>query len=253
MRNPFARRKDQAAPSPAAAEVAPDEGRAAFEAGLTPASIEDAAEMLIAGGATKALFVSPDGDEGAAVAVLVAREVSDAGLRVVILDLTVSGAVSRATLESVNHVGVTDLLVSEAGFTEAVHVDHYSDCDILPVGTADPVRAMQASARLPVIVRSLTSAYDLVVVECGATDADGIRALLAEGTEMLVSAVEMDDRTVATAAQLRDLEHGRVTVVSLPDGEIPLSASRSDGTVETSAKSARGQSSSSASAAASAT
>ena len=44
--------------------------------------IDKAAEKLISTGAARAIFVSPEGDEAAASAVLVAREVSDAGLRV---------------------------------------------------------------------------------------------------------------------------------------------------------------------------
>src|SRR5690606_4709554 len=49
---------------------------------LGEVSVESAAEKLISGGAARAIFVSPEGDEAAAAAVLVAREVADAGLRV---------------------------------------------------------------------------------------------------------------------------------------------------------------------------
>ena len=87
MRNPFARRK----PAPAPERIEP----VAASAGIGEVGIESAAEMLIAGGATRAIFVSPEGDEGAAAAVMVAREVADAGLRVLLLDLTASGAASR--------------------------------------------------------------------------------------------------------------------------------------------------------------
>ena len=48
-----------------------------------------------------------------------------------------------------------------------IHADLYSDCHVIPVGTADPVRAMRAADRLPIIMESLTTAYDVVVVECG--------------------------------------------------------------------------------------
>ena len=146
---------------------------AAASAGIGEVSVESAAEMLIAGGSTRAIFVSPEGDEGAAAAVMVAREVADAGLRVLLLDLTASGAASRPMLDSVSKPGITNLLVSEAQFTDAIHTDHYSDCHVMPVGTADPVRAMKAADRLPVIMQSLTAAYDVVVVECGASDAEG--------------------------------------------------------------------------------
>ena len=120
----------------------------------------EAAEKLIAGGAARAIFVSPEGDEAAASAVLVAREVADAGLRVLLLDLTASGAASRPMLDSGLYPGITNLLASEAQFSDVIHADLYSDCHVIPVGTADPARAMRAADRLPIIMQSLTTAYD---------------------------------------------------------------------------------------------
>ena len=152
---------------------------------------------------------------------MVAREVADAGLRVLLLDLTASGAASSPMLDSVSKPGITNLLVSEAQFTDAIHVDHYSDCHVMPVGTADPVRAMKAADRLPAIMQSLTAAYDVVVVECGASDAEGIRRLVADGTEIMVSAIEPDDETTATAAALKARGYGRVMLVSPADHRSP--------------------------------
>ena len=111
---------------------------------------------------------------------LVAREVADAGLRVLLLDLTASGAASRPMLESAAYAGITNLLASEAQFADVIHADLYSDCHVIPVGTADPVRAMRAADRLPIIMDSLTTAYDVVVVECGPADAEAIRRLVGE-------------------------------------------------------------------------
>ena len=189
MRNPFARRP---APTPE-----PVRSR------LGEIGIESAAERLIAGGATRAIFVSPEGDEAAAAAVMVAREVADAGLRVLLIDLTASGAASRPMLDGVSYPGITNLLASEAQFTDAIHTDHYSDCDVMPVGTANPARAMRAADRLPIIMESLTTAYDVVVVECGPADAEGIRRLVADGTEIIVSVLEPDDEIAAAAEALK--------------------------------------------------
>jgi uncharacterized protein involved in exopolysaccharide biosynthesis/Mrp family chromosome partitioning ATPase len=213
MRNPFARRKPAPGPEtiePAAAPVA-----------IGEVGIESAAEMLIAGGATRAIFVSPEGDEGAASAVMVAREVADAGLRVLLLDLTASGAASWPMLDSVSKPGITNLLASEAQFTDAIHTDHYSDCHVMPVGTANPVRAMKAADKLPAIMQSLTAAYDVVVVECGASDAEGIRRLVADGTEIMVSVIEPDAETAAAAAALKARGYGRVMLVSPADYTSP--------------------------------
>jgi Mrp family chromosome partitioning ATPase len=185
--------------------------------------IAGAAEKLIAGGATRALFISPEGDEAAATAVLVAREVADAGLRVLLLDLTASGAASRPMLDSGRFPGITNLLASEAQFTDVIHADHYSDCHIIPVGTADPVHAMRAADRLPIILESLTTAYDVVIVECGPADAASIGWLVAEGTEILVSVLSPSDEVIAAREDLEAGGYGSPTLVTPEGSESPMS------------------------------
>ncbi|MCH4556672.1 exopolysaccharide transport family protein [Mesorhizobium sp. USDA 4775] len=182
--------------------------------------IEKAAEKLIASGAARAIFVSPEGDEAAASAILVAREVSDAGLRVLLLDLTASGAASRPMLDSGLFPGITDLLASQAQFSDVIHADLYSDCHVIPVGTADPVRAMRAADRLPIIMQSLTTAYDLVVVECGPADAQGISRLGAEATEVFLSMLEPDDEVTKAAVKLIESGYPDLTLVT-PLGHEP--------------------------------
>jgi uncharacterized protein involved in exopolysaccharide biosynthesis/Mrp family chromosome partitioning ATPase len=191
--------------------------------GLGEIDIAGAAEKLIAGGATRALFISPEGDEAAATAVLVAREVADAGLRVLLLDLTASGAASRPMLDSGRFPGITNLLASEAQFTDVIHADHYSDCHVIPVGTADPVHAMRAADRLPIILESLTTAYDVVIVECGPADAAGIGRLVAEGTEILVSVLSPADEVLAARDDLEASGFGSPTLVTPEGSESPMS------------------------------
>jgi exopolysaccharide transport family protein len=181
--------------------------------------VDRAAETLIAGGATRAVFVSPEGDEGAAASVLVAREIADAGLRVILLDLTASGAASRPMLESAAYPGITNLLVSEAAFSDVIHSDLYSDCAVIPVGTANAARAMRAAERLPIILQSLNTAYDVVVLECGPADADGIRRLIAGETQLLVSAIDPSEEVEKAAAALVAGGLAKPTIVS-PAGKL---------------------------------
>lgn len=185
--------------------------------------IGKAAEKLIAGGAARAIFVSPEGDEAAASSVLVARQVSDAGLRVLLLDLTASGAASRPMLETGLFPGITNLLAAEAQFSDVIHADLYSDCHVIPVGTADPARAMRAADRLPIIMQSLTTAYDLVVVECGPADAQGISRLVADGTEVFVSVVEAEDLVTEAAVKLIESGYPDLTLVTPAGHEAPMS------------------------------
>ncbi|TIQ33183.1 MAG: chain-length determining protein [Mesorhizobium sp.] len=203
-----------------AAEPASPEAPRTWQSRLGEIDVDKAAEKLIASGAARAIFVSPEGDEAAATAVLVAREVSDAGLRVLLLDLTASGAASRPMLDSGLFPGITNLLASEAQFSDVIHPDLYSDAHVIPVGTADPVRAMRAADRLPIIMQSLTTAYDLVVVECGPADAHGISRLVGDGTEVFLSMLEADDEVTQAAVKLIENGYPDVTLVT-PVGHEP--------------------------------
>jgi exopolysaccharide transport family protein len=220
---PSRARKILGVPQPAAMRAA-----AAAAAAIAPrpprrpigeVDVERAAETLIAGGTTRAIFVSPEGDEGAAASVLVAREIADAGLRVLLLDLTGTGAASRPMLESAAYPGITNLLVSEAAFADVIHNDLYSGAAVIPVGTANAARAMRAAERLPIILQSLNTAYDLVVVECGATGADGIRRLMGSDTALLVAAIDPSEEVEKAAAALEAGGLPKPTVVS-PAGKL---------------------------------
>jgi Mrp family chromosome partitioning ATPase/capsular polysaccharide biosynthesis protein len=193
-------------------------------AGRGEVNIEMAAERLITCGAARALFISPQGDEAAATAVLVAREMAYSGLRVLLLDLTSTGAASRPMLESRFHLGITNLLASEAQFSQVIHGDRYSDCHVIPRGTVDSERAMRAVDRLPIIMNSLTTAYDVVVVECGPAGAEGIRRLISDGTEIFVSVLEGEDAAIAEAtANLYAAGYGKFALVSPAGYEPPAS------------------------------
>ncbi|TRC94769.1 chain-length determining protein [Mesorhizobium sp. WSM4303] len=201
----------------AAADAEPEPVRSS----LGEIDVEKAAEKLIASGAARAIFVSPEGDEAAASAVLVAREVSDAGLRVLLLDLTASGAASRPMLDSGLFPGITNLLASEAQFSDVIHADLYSDCHVIPVGTADPVRAMRAADRLPIIMQSLTTAYDLVIVECGPADAHSISRLVGDSTEVFLSMLQADDEVAQAAVKLIASGYPDLTLVTPIGHETP--------------------------------
>ena len=117
--------------------------------------------------------------------------------------------------------GITNLLASEAQFSDVIHADLYSDCHVIPVGTADPVRAMRAADRLPIIMQSLTTAYDLVVVECGPADAQGISRLVGEGTEVFLSMLEPDDEVTQAAVRLIESGYPDLTLVTPVGHETP--------------------------------
>lgn len=184
------------AAEPVADEIAPPESEDDMaRAGLKSDefTISDAVNWLVEGDAERAIFISPQGDEATSTSVTVARKMADAGLRIIFVDLTWSGAPSAAMLESDSLPGVTNLLATQARFGDVIHDDIYSDCHVVPLGTTDPEQAMQAGDRLPVILDALDTAYDVVVVECGATDASAVASVAGEHAEIFVAALEADN------------------------------------------------------------
>lgn len=184
--------------------------------------IGQAVEKIIATGASRAIFISPEGDEGAASSVLVAREIADSTLRVLLLDMTATGAASRTMLESSFFSGITNLLSAEAQFADVIHSDHYSEAHVIPVGTADPVRAMRAAERLPIILDSLSTVYDVIVIECGPANAAAIRKLVGEGGVVMVSVLDPADTVIAESMNdLRGAGYKDLTLVSPEGHEVP--------------------------------
>lgn len=191
-----------------------------------PLGIDAAARKLVDGSAKRAVFVSPEGDAGAASSVLVARQVADSGLRAILVDLTASGAASVPMLETSAFPGITNLLASEAQFSDVIRGDLYSDCHIIPIGTASPARAMRAADRLPIITDSLATAYDVVVIECGHMDAGELRRLVDAGTVIMVSALHPAEAPAAATARELAATGLAETVMVTPSGSAPTDSPR---------------------------
>lgn len=160
-------------------------------------AVPTAVGLVLDRGHARALFVSPEGEAGTAASAQVLREAADGGLRAVFVDLTESGAVSAAMLESPAYTGITNLLCGECQFTETIHGDLFSDGHVIPRGTADLARALRGVQRLPMILGSLGSAYDLVIVECGAVEAADIGLLVDDETSVFVGSAEPSSDAVA--------------------------------------------------------
>ncbi|MFZ2100449.1 MAG: Wzz/FepE/Etk N-terminal domain-containing protein [Oricola sp.] len=163
------------------------------------------AARLIENGSDRVVVVSPEGDVGAVASVGLARALAGEGLRVVLIDLTGTGAASRRMLEDPDCPGITDLLAASSSYSDVIYSDCATAAHIIPTGIADPVRAMRAVDRLPIILGALVSAYDVVIVECGPTDADGLKRLVGAESQIVLSVVDpAAPEIVETAGNLVD-------------------------------------------------
>ena len=153
---------------------------------------------LIAKGTKIAVVVSPEGDKGSTTSVMLARMLANEGRQTLLLDMTGSACPSRMMTPQSEMPGITNVLAGECTTPNAVHADRLSNAHILPRGTADPAKAMLHSSELPDVIEAVADVYDIVVVECGPANSDGVRQLLGQenGIEMIFSVVQPDEKLI---------------------------------------------------------
>ncbi len=157
--------------------------------------VDSVANELIASGCQRAIFVSPEGDPGAAGAVMIARRMADDGMNVVVVDLTTSAIATRTMLDNATANGLTNLLCGDISLAESIQDDLYSDAKIVARGTASSAKAMRNADRLPEILRELNRTCEVMVIECGAADLEMLSLVVDEDfiSSIIVSAVKADD------------------------------------------------------------
>ena len=161
-------------------------------------SVASVADHLMEQRTRIAFAISPSGDDGSAGTVALARELADRGCRTVLVDMTGSACPTRLMASWRDPSGITDLLTGEAAFADCIHSDRASAADIVPQGNADIRQAMRGADRLAMIVDALADVYDLVLVECGPANAEGVARLSRNDRhEIILSAPEPEARELA--------------------------------------------------------
>ncbi|MCJ8521691.1 exopolysaccharide transport family protein [Pseudorhizobium tarimense] len=177
---------------------------------------EGVANTLLRHGVPCAFVFSPSGDTGSTATVMLAREVAERDKNVILLDLTGSGCPTRLMAYDMELPGITDLLAGETAFGDAIHSDRLSEAHIIPRGNADAESAMRAADRLRIIIDALVDAYDLVLVECGAAEVEGLARLGAQPKSEIVLSVPggEDDEIGTLAKQLADAGYKNLLIMS---------------------------------------
>ncbi|MBX8800534.1 chain-length determining protein [Ochrobactrum sp. MR28] len=163
------------------------------------------------------ILISPEGDAGSAGSVHLLRELADRSLRVLLVDMSGTGAISQAMLDGNKPAGITDLLLNVKQFTDIIHGDLYSDADVIPTGLSDPKAAMAQAERLPVIFEALETAYDFVLVEIGASTAEQALNLDSDASLFVMNVFDSEEQTVAqTALAFHEAGQEDVTILMVP-------------------------------------
>ncbi|WP_431321991.1 GumC family protein [Rhizobium sp. YTU87027] len=185
-------------------------------------SIASVSDYLRGSRAPLAIAISPTGDDGSAATVSLVRKLAKDGSRVILVDMTGSGLPTDLMADNRSMLGITDLLCGDAAFGDTIHGDSRSDAHLIPQGISDPRRAMRGADRLSLLLDALISAYDLVVVECGAADVAGVSRLTqSKDVEIILSMPEIVEQEFVTA--MTEFEAaGYERVVLMSDRDEPL-------------------------------
>ena len=139
--------------------------------------------------------LSPEGDTAVAGSVMLARKLSDLGLRPVLLDLTLNGGPSGVTIGTTRITGITNLLCGETTIADTLHPDRRSNAHVMARGNGNIQRAMRAIDRIPMIIEALGQSYDTVIVECGPSSVESAMRLIGERTpEYIISVKHLDEQ-----------------------------------------------------------
>lgn len=189
-------------------------------------SIAAVARYLTRNGISKAVAISPSGDDGSAATVMLARAIAKAGRTVILIDMTGSGCPTDLMAEAKDLPGVTDLVCGDVAFGEAIHADRLSDAHIMPKGNADIRQALHGIDRLSIVIEALADVYDLVMVECGPASAENVTHLCrAQEHEIILSAPQPDRQQLAEImAAFEAVGYSDLVLMSerapiVPDGE----------------------------------
>jgi Mrp family chromosome partitioning ATPase len=203
-------------------EVAADMQSAADEFIGEEFSVSAVARHLVDNDVNVAVAVSLSGDAGSTSTVILARTVAELGRKTILIDMTGSALPTRLMAEHVRQPGITDLLCGEVSIADTIHGDRLSEAHILPHGNANAKRAMRAAERLGMIVDSLANAYDLVIVECGPANVEGVKRLARSGqTEIILSAHDASNEDIEKVAT-SFIDAGYEDVVLLFGGDKPV-------------------------------
>lgn len=163
----------------------------------TEYSVSAVTGHLIAKGTSLAVVVSPEGDKGSTVSVMLARMLANEGQQTLLVDMTGSACPSRMMAPQSDLLGITDVLAGECSTPDALHADRLSNAHILPQGIADPLKAMDHSSELPRVVDAVADVYDIVVIECGPANSEGVKRLLGgHSVEMIFSVVQPEEELI---------------------------------------------------------
>jgi polysaccharide biosynthesis transport protein len=107
------------------------------------------------------------GSEGAALALSLARNFADCGLKTILVDLESQRSLIPDLIELPHAPGLTELLTGTSDFNKAIQRDRSSTLQFIRHGTMDVAADAQLPLRMEAIINTLSGIYDVVILHAG--------------------------------------------------------------------------------------
>ncbi len=162
-------------------------------------------QKMLGKGAMKACALTSVGGglEVATSALALGRNLADAGVKTILIDLEPTRGLIADLMELPHAPGLTELLNGASDFSKAIQRDGQSELQFLRHGSAAAASTAQLPLRMETITRTLMEIYDIVLVHVG--EASPVMLQLARGCStvlLLTPAVRKRD-AIAAAATLK--------------------------------------------------
>ncbi len=144
---------------------------------------------------------------------------SQAGKRTILLDCDMRNPKIHKVFEISNQTGLSDVLIGETNFYEAVQKSEIDNLYVLPSGTRPPNPAeLLASEKMKKFLESLKETYDYIIIDTPpiimVTDAQ-ILSKYADGCLLVIASAEADKNAVIKAKELLEKVDAKILGVVL--------------------------------------
>ncbi len=107
------------------------------------------------------------GNEVPALALALARNLADSGLKTILVDLESQRSLLPDLMELPHAPGLTELLSGGSDFSKAIQCDRASDLQFVRHGNLELLNEAQLPSRMEAITKTLMSIYDVVLLHTG--------------------------------------------------------------------------------------
>jgi Mrp family chromosome partitioning ATPase len=157
---------------------------------LTPLA-ERTGSIVRRGGAKAVAFTGMGtGQEMAAAAVALSRQLSAAGLKTILLDLDYRHAIIPDLMRLPAAQGLTDLVAGKADFAAIMQRDASSQLQVIRYGKVQPGSIAILAQRMENITRTLAGIYDAVIIHAGEASPQSLLLMKGCGAAIIFATAE---------------------------------------------------------------